>query len=154
MRSIIIALASAGYVGYMPIASGTFGTLVAIPIFWAAHSLLGGAPILYTLAVAVAVAAACWIAGEAESAFGEHDSGKIVIDEVVGYLAATLLVAPTWTNTIAAFLVFRAFDVLKPFPAGYIDKNVGGGAGVVLDDVVAGLYSNLVLQILIFLAIL
>jgi phosphatidylglycerophosphatase A len=91
---------------------------------------------------------------KSESAFSEHDSSKIVIDEVVGYLAATLLLAPTWTNTIVAFLIFRALDVIKPFPAGYIDKNLGGGAGVVLDDVVSGLYSNVIMQMLILVHLL
>jgi phosphatidylglycerophosphatase A len=149
MRSIIIALASAGYVGYIPVASGTFGTVVAIPLFWGFHRLFSSSAVFSIVALVAAVAAACWIAGQAERSFDEHDSGKIVIDEVVGFLATTLFVAPTWTNTIAAFLIFRALDVIKPFPAGYIDKNLGGGTGVVLDDVVSGLYSNLILQILL-----
>jgi len=153
MRAVIIALASAGYVGYIPVASGTFGTLVAIPLFWG-FSQLSGNSALYILTFVGAVAAACWIAGEAERLFDEHDSSKIVIDEVVGYLAATLFVAPTLTNVIAAFLIFRILDIIKPFPAGYIDKNLPGGAGVVLDDVVSGLYSNVILQILLLAHIL
>jgi phosphatidylglycerophosphatase A len=148
MRAAIIALASAGFVGYIPLISGTFGTLVGIPLFWG-FSALSASPALYLLTFAGAVAAACWVAGEAERLFDEHDSSKIVLDEVVGYLAATLFIAPTLTNSIAAFVIFRVLDVIKPFPAGYIDKNVPGGAGVVLDDVASGLYSNLILQILL-----
>jgi phosphatidylglycerophosphatase A len=154
MRAVVTFFASAAYVGYIPIASGTFGSAVAIPIFWGFHHLGTASAPLYLLTFAAAVAAACWIAGEAEKHFAEHDSSKIVIDEVVGYLAATLFIAPTLVNSIAAFLIFRALDVIKPPPAGYIDKNVPGGAGVVLDDVVAGLYSNAILQILLLVGVL
>lgn len=154
MRALVIFLASAGYVGYIPFASGTFGTVVAIPIFLGLYALLAAQPVLYVAVVAAAIAAACWIAGQAEGVFAEHDSSKIVIDEVVGYLAATLFIAPTLTNIVAAFLIFRVLDVIKPFPAGYIDKHVEGGAGVVLDDVVSGLYSNAILQILLLAQIL
>lgn len=153
MRAVIEFLASAGYVGYIPVASGTFGSAVAIPLFWGFYHLRDS-PFLYILTFVAAVAAACWIAGEAEGHFAEHDSSKIVIDEVVGYLAATLFIAPTLTNSIAAFFIFRLLDIIKPFPAGYIDKNLPGGAGVVLDDVVSGLYSNLILQILLLAHIL
>jgi len=149
MQALVTFLASAGYVGYIPVASGTFGTLVAIPIFLGLHSLFATQPALYVAIVAAAIAVSCWIAGEAEGVFGEHDSSKIVIDEVVGYLAATIFVAPTLANIIASFLIFRILDVIKPFPAGYIDRHVEGGAGVVLDDVVSGLYSNVILQILV-----
>ncbi|HXQ24292.1 MAG TPA: phosphatidylglycerophosphatase A, partial [Candidatus Acidoferrales bacterium] len=96
-----------------------------------------------------AVAAACWIAGQADAYLHEHDSHKIVIDEVVGYLAATLFFTPTWRHALAAFFIFRALDVIKPYPAGHIDQNVPGGAGVVMDDVVSGIYSNLALRVLI-----
>ena len=72
-----------------------------------------------------------------------------MIDEVVGYLAATMFLQPTWVHALAAFVIFRALDVIKPFPAGYIDKNFPGGYGVVLDDVVSGIYSNLLVQLLI-----
>lgn len=154
MRALIIFLASAAYVGYIPIASGTFGSAVAIPLFWGFHHLGVASVPLYLLTFVAAVAAACWIAGEAEKHLDEHDSGKIVIDEVVGYLAATLFIAPTLTNSIAAFLIFRVLDIVKPFPAGYIDKNIPGGNGVVLDDVVSGLYSNVILQILLLAQVL
>jgi len=87
-------------------------------------------------------------AGRAETLTQEHDSHKIVIDEIVGYLGATLFLAPTWEHTLLAFFIFRALDVLKPFPAGWIDKHMPGGAGVVLDDVVSGLYSNVITRLL------
>jgi phosphatidylglycerophosphatase A len=149
MRLLVIILASAGFVGYIPVASGTFGTMVAVPLFWGFDALRATSVPLYVLTYVALVAAACWIAGLAEHYFREHDSHKIVIDEVVGYLAATLFVAPSWPHALAAFLIFRALDVFKPFPAGYIDKNLPGGYGVVLDDVVSGIYSNVMVQLLI-----
>jgi phosphatidylglycerophosphatase A len=154
MRTLILVLASAGYVGYIPVASGTFGTVVAIPMFWGFDALRATSVPLFLLTYLGFVAAACWIAGQAEMYLQEHDSHKIVIDEVVGYVAATMFLRPTWTHALLAFVIFRALDVIKPFPAGYIDKHFPGGYGVVLDDVVSGLYSNLVLQVLIVIGVL
>jgi len=153
MRALILFLASAGYVGYIPVASGTFGSLVAIPMFWGFDGLRAASVPLYLLTFVGAVAAACWIAGLAEVYLQEHDSHKIVIDEVVGSLAATLFLQPTWMHALVAFVIFRALDVIKPFPAGYVDKNFPGGYGVVLDDVVSGVYSNLLVQLLIFVRV-
>jgi len=149
MRALVIFLASVGYIGYIPVASGTFGSIVGIPLFFGFDALRAASVPLYLITYVASVAAACWIAGKAEEHLHEHDSHKIVIDEVVGYLAATLFLAPTWTHVILAFFIFRALDVLKPFPAGYIDKNFPGGYGVTLDDVVSGLYTNLALRVLI-----
>jgi len=149
MRSLVIFLASAGYVGYIPVASGTFGSLVGIPLFWGFDALRVASVVTYLLAYVALVTGACWIAGKAEEYLNEHDSHKIVIDEVVGYLAATLFLTPTWTHALWAFFIFRALDVLKPFPAGYIDANFPGGSGVVLDDVVSGFYTNAAVRVLI-----
>jgi phosphatidylglycerophosphatase A len=148
MRRLILFLASGVYTGYMPVASGTFGTLVAIPLFWlfAPWSDISAALVVLTWVAAVALA--CWIADRAEKLLDEHDSGVIVIDEIVGYLGATLFLPPTWEYTILAFFVFRALDVIKPFPANWIDQKMPGGAGVVLDDVVSGLYSNVVTRLI------
>lgn len=149
MERGILFVASWGYTGYSPVASGTVGTIAAIPFAWLYMRV--GDPRLAVAGCIAAIAAACWVAGRAEAVLGQHDSGIIVIDEVVGYLAATLLLPPTWTVIFLTFFFFRAFDVLKPFPAAYIDANVEGGAGVVLDDVVAGIYANLVTRgILLF----
>ena len=147
-QRLVLLLASGGFVGYIPFASGTFGTLVAFPIYWLYEPWRHLSVPVYLAAYVAMVAAAVWIAGRAEVLVREHDSGKIVIDEIVGYLGATLFLAPTWEHTLLAFFVFRALDVIKPFPAGWIDKRMPGGAGVVLDDVVSGLYSNVVTRLL------
>ena len=148
MRSFVLFVASAGFAGYFPVASGTVGTAVAVPIFWAFSRLQQLPTPAYLGAFVLSVAGACWFAGRADRLLGEHDSSVIVIDEVVGFLAATLYLEPTWPHSIAAFFLFRLFDVVKPFPASYFDRDVGGGAGVVLDDVVAGFYANLLARFL------
>jgi phosphatidylglycerophosphatase A len=148
MRRLILLVASGGFVGYIPVASGTFGTLVAFPLYWLYDPLRHLSVPLYLLVYVAMVVFACWVAGRAEALVQEHDSHKIVIDEVVGYLGATLFLAPTWEHTLLAFFVFRALDVLKPYPAGWIDRHMSGGTGVVLDDVVSGLYSNVITRVL------
>lgn len=143
MRRTVLFIASGAYTGYIPVASGTWGTLLAFPLFWIFAPCRQVSTALYILSFVAAVLFAIWIAGRAETLLQEHDSHAIVIDEIVGYLAATLFMAPTWEHTLIAFVTFRVFDVLKPYPAGAIDRGMGGGAGVVLDDVVSGLYANL-----------
>jgi phosphatidylglycerophosphatase A len=150
VRRLIVILASAGYLGFIPVASGTWGSLAGIPGFWLMDAI-SGSPWLSIVIYVLLVLAACWIAGKAEEIFAEHDSGKIVIDEVVGYMAATMFLPLDWKTIAVAFVVFRALDVLKPFPAGYIDANFPGGYGVVLDDVVSGIYSNFVTRLLLLI---
>ena len=147
MRSIFLFLATGAGTGYAPVASGTVGTVVAIPLFFLFDRHRPESVVLYLVFFAVLVIAACWVADRAEELLQEHDSHKIVIDEIVGYLAATLFLEPTWGNVAAAFLVFRIFDIWKPFPAGYIDEHVPGGYGVVLDDVVSGIYANIAIRV-------
>lgn len=95
------------------------------------------------------IAGACWVAGRAESILGEHDSGEIVIDEIVGMLVTLLWIPPTFPNLAIAFLFFRVFDIVKLWPANQIDRRVPGGIGVVLDDVVSGVYANLLLRVVL-----
>ena len=149
MRRVVLLIASGGLVGYIPVASGTFGSVVAIPLYWLFEPWRHLSVALYLTTYVTAVVLACWIAGRAEAILQDHDSHVIVIDEIVGYLAATLFLAPTWEHTLVALFTFRLFDVLKPFPAGFIDRSMPGGAGVVLDDVVAGLYANLATRALL-----
>jgi phosphatidylglycerophosphatase A len=152
MRAILLAIASGGFIGYIPVASGTFGSMVAIPLFWLIDPLQRVSTPGYLMVYVVLVLGACWVAGKAEALLQEHDSHKIVIDEIVGYLGATLFLQPTWRNALVAFLIFRVLDVVKPFPAGYVDRRLTGGFGVVLDDVISGIYSNIATR-LVLLAI-
>ncbi|MEY4950028.1 MAG: hypothetical protein RL698_2239 [Pseudomonadota bacterium] len=132
----------------MPVAPGTFGSLLAIPLFLAVPLFWTISPAA-VLALALVVAAAVAIAHLADPLLGEHDSGRIVVDEIAGMLVA-LAGQPRGLRAVAlAFVVFRVFDVLKPWPAGAIDRHWSGGRGVVLDDVASGVYANLVVRALL-----
>ena len=147
MRAFILFLATGAYSGYAPIASGTVGSLVALPMVFLSSRLFSISWALQVTVVILAIVGACWVAGAAERYLEEHDSGKIVIDEIVGLLTATALLDLSVTRLIFAFFLFRLFDILKPPPARYFDRQVPGGIGVVFDDVFAGLYTNLVVRI-------
>jgi phosphatidylglycerophosphatase A len=150
MRAIIIFFATAIYTGYAPIAPGTAGSVVGVVLVWIAFGpLWARSPALCLAVFAVAFAVSCWIAGRAEEIFDEHDCPKIVIDEVLG-MAATMFGNPiTWPWIIAGFALFRFFDVIKVFPADVIDRRVPDGLGVMLDDLAAAIYANIVLQVLV-----
>lgn len=133
---IAIAVATAGGAGFSPVAPGTAGTAVAVPLVFVSSAL----PLWAFAAIAlVTIAAGIWAAGVADRTWGTHDSGRIVIDEVAGYFITMLPVSRSSPAAlVAGFFVFRALDILKPPPVRAIDRRVGGGAGVVLDDVAAG----------------
>jgi phosphatidylglycerophosphatase A len=103
-------------------------------------------PQLYLVLSLLFIAAAIWLAHKAEVIFDAKDSRRIVIDEIVGFLLAMFLLPPSWGYILAAFFIYRAFDVVKPPPTRRLE-NLPGGFGVVLDDVMAGIYTNLVLQV-------
>jgi phosphatidylglycerophosphatase A len=138
MRRFVILCATWGGAGFSPFASGTVGTLAAIPLYLVLVRL--SLP-LYLLTVLAFTLFACWISGHAEDVFGEKDSGKIVIDEVAGYLVTMIAVAPSWQAVLAGFFLFRLFDIVKPQPARWFDRSLKNGYGVVLDDIAAGIYA-------------
>jgi phosphatidylglycerophosphatase A len=149
VRTLVIVLATAGGAGYAPVASGTVGSLVALPIVpWIARVRDGSWPLGVALVVGIA-ALAIWTAGRAEVVFGGKDHSRIVIDEVAGMATAALFVPATWTAAVVVFVVFRVFDVLKPYPAGLIDRRGRGGFGVVGDDLVAGAYAGIVTRVML-----
>lgn len=138
MRRFVVVAATWGGTGFSPFASGTVGTLGAIPFYLALARL----PLaLYLLSTVAFTLFACWVAGHAERVFAEHDSGKIVIDEVAGYLVTMIGVPPSWQGVALGFFLFRLFDITKPQPARWFDRSLKNGYGVVLDDVAAGLYA-------------
>jgi phosphatidylglycerophosphatase A len=138
MNFFIKLLATWGGSGYSPIASGTAGTLAAIPFYiWLARLPLP----LYLLTLAAFFFLACWVSGKAEIIFQEKDSGKIVIDEVAGYLVTMIAIPFDWRYMVVGFFLFRFFDIVKPPPASWFDRKLKNGYGVVLDDVAAGVYA-------------
>ncbi len=131
--------------GYVPLASGTAGSLVAIPLVL----LLLPLPLTTYLATIITFSfLAVWISDNAQLIYKEHDSHLIVIDEIAGMLFTFIGQEPHWLTITTGFILFRAFDIWKPFPCRRIDQRVKGGLGVVLDDVVAGIYANMVLWVL------
>ncbi|RPJ76944.1 MAG: phosphatidylglycerophosphatase A [Desulfobacteraceae bacterium] len=139
-----VCLATGFFIGRVPLAPGTFGSLLGLPLSAAlAWSDLGPA----LLAAAAVLWAAVWAAGRAEALLGRRDAPAIVIDEIAGMMVALAGLPFTPFNAAAGFLVFRVMDIIKPFPARRIDARMHGGAGIVLDDVVAGIYTNLILRL-------
>ncbi|KWT90932.1 phosphatidylglycerophosphatase A family protein [Candidatus Magnetominusculus xianensis] len=141
-QKILSNIATVWCVGYAPIASGTFGTLAALVffvLFWPSDFTL-------LMITAVVIIVGTVAAHAAEGFFKEKDSGKIVIDEVAGFFVSILYVPKGFVVIVLAFFLFRAFDIIKPPPVNYMER-IKGGLGVMLDDVAAGLYVNVILQI-------
>jgi phosphatidylglycerophosphatase A len=147
MRQLVIFIATGAGSGYAPLAPGTAGSIVGLVIGCMCFApIWRRSPAAFLMVFVIVFVMACWIAGSAEKIFGEHDSSRIVLDEVLG-MVATMFVNPTgWLALAAGFALFRFFDIIKPFPASLIDRRVRGGAGVMLDDLAAGIYANVVLQ--------
>lgn len=130
--------------GLAPVAPGTVGTLVGVVLVLL---LQGTGPVVYGAACMAAFAAGCWAAERTSRHLGVHDHGGIVWDEVVGYLI-TMAALPGGAGwLIAGFVVFRAFDIIKPWPVSWLDARVGGGCGIMVDDVAAGLGAGAVLWV-------
>jgi phosphatidylglycerophosphatase A len=138
-----VLVASWGPCGYLPLAPGTFGTLGAIPLFWALRDLPLG---LYLLTTAAFVALASFAAAAAGRYWKYVDASPIVVDEVAGYLVTMALVPWSWQYALLGFVLFRVFDVWKPWPARYFDQQVKNGFGVVMDDVCAGAWAWVALE--------
>jgi phosphatidylglycerophosphatase A len=150
VRHAITFLATGAYVGYLPVAPGTFGSLLGVPLLCLLARARLSVPAMVALLAVVSLAAMA-ICDRAGLAFADPDSGKIVLDEICGMLVAGAGVVqpvPTATSLLVVFALFRLFDVWKPFPARHIDRRVRNGIGVVGDDLVAGLYANLVARVL------
>jgi phosphatidylglycerophosphatase A len=150
MRQVIIFLATGIYTGYSPVAPGTAGSVVGLIIgYFVCAPVWQHEPMMFVLIFAAVMFLSCLIAGRAEEIFGEHDSSKIVLDEVLGMVATMFLNPLGWASLLGGFLLFRLFDIIKPFPASVIDRRMPGGPGVMLDDLFAGIYANIVLRILV-----
>jgi phosphatidylglycerophosphatase A len=149
MNRFILLLATGLGVGYSPIAPGTLGTLIATAIYYFLSEIHFP---LYEITLIGFFFLSVWISENAEIFFGKKDDPRIVIDEVIGFLIAMLWVPKTLPFVIMGFFLFRFFDILKPFPIRRLEKRLRGGFGVVLDDVAAGVYANIVLQFIYLVA--
>ena len=153
MRKFIIILSSCFGIGYIPFASGTFASLFAIlPYLLIARYNNVKSLLVYLLLVFVFSLIAIWVSNEAEKIFNEKDSHKIVIDEVAGFFLSMVLL-PAYNfkyYIIAAFFLFRIYDVWKPYPIRS-SQELKGGLGVVADDLIAGFYACFTIHIFVFL---
>jgi len=122
--------------GLAPKAPGTFGTLAAIPVFLLMSPL---STMNYLIAVLIISLVGIYICGYAAKAAGVHDHPAIVWDEFAGYFITMFMVPISWQSILVGFLLFRIFDIFKPWPISYLDKNCHGGFGIMIDDVLAGL---------------
>ena len=136
-------IATLGFIGYLPVAPGTFGTLAAFIffIFLKPSSFIHIVLLFFILPVGIISS------HHAERLLDSKDSRHIVIDEFYGYLLSVLFVPYSMSYAIAAFFLFRFFDILKPYPIKKIEAIVRGGAGVMADDIMAAIYTNVILQI-------
>ena len=142
-------IATAGGAGLSPKAPGTVGSLVALLPWW--FLLRGLSPGIYLAVLAAGFLLGVWACGVCDRRLGMHDQGALVWDEVVGMWITLFAVPPQWWWMVVGFALFRLFDIWKPWPVSWADRGVHGGLGVMLDDVVAGFYALLVLQLAVAL---
>ena len=143
MRRLGLFVATCGYLGYVPIAPGTFGSALGLGVFFAVRET-ASVPV-EVAAIVVLFAVGVWSGTVAEHHFGGIDPGPVVIDEVVGMLITLAFIPVTLTGAVVGFVVFRVLDVVKPWPSASFEK-LPGGLGVMADDGMAAIYGNLVMH--------
>lgn len=136
------------FIGYFPLIPGTMGTLAVIPFYLLLSALAPN--VIYVLVLVILVVMGLWSAHFAEDYFEKKDPKPVVIDEAAGYLMAMLFIHPTLLNILLGFIIFRLMDIIKPPPARSLEQ-WKGGAGIMADDLVAGFYTNLLLQVLLLM---
>lgn len=134
--------------GLSPVAPGTFGTIPGLALVLALSAVPFASYLLITL---IAFVAGIWICGVASKRLGIHDHGGIVWDEIVGMLVTMIAVPLSPLTAIAGFGLFRLFDIWKPWPIGWVDKKVHGGFGIMVDDVIAGVFACICLHLIVWL---
>jgi phosphatidylglycerophosphatase A len=135
--------------GFLRPAPGTWGSLVALGLWWWLIADLAWPAQLAVVIVTVAIGT--WLTGRVGRRYGVHDDPRIVIDEFAGLWLALIAVPPTWPAALAGFLLFRAFDVAKPGPVRWADRRVPGAIGVMLDDLIAGAMALAILHLALWL---
>lgn len=145
LKRSITFLATGFGAGYAPFAPGTFGTLAGLPLWWLLQDL---SIVIYLLVVILLFVAGIPVCGWMSRHLGVEDAPVIVWDEIVGLLVTLFLVPAGWPWVILGFLLFRVFDIIKPWPIGLIDSKIKGGLGIMLDDLVAALFALILLQLI------
>ena len=148
MTRVAVFIATVAYCGYFPFAPGTVGSAAGLVVY--ALVWWTGSVVVEVGLIAALFAAGVWAGTTAERYFGGVDPGPIVIDEVVGMLITLAFIPVGWSGALAGFVLFRIFDVIKPYPAGRLEA-LHGGLGVMADDAMAAVYANLSLRLIIWL---
>ena len=134
--------------GYVPKLPGTAGTLVGVLLYFIMQPLN---IIIYLGITFSLLLIGIWLCGKTAADLGVHDHSSIVWDEIVGYLITMIMAPSGWIWMLAGFVLFRFFDICKPWPVSWADKKLGGGLGIMLDDVIAAIYGLVVLQIIVYM---
>jgi len=142
-----VFLATGFYVGNIPFAPGTFGSLIGLPLCYLLAEIQLTAAIIAALLL---IGLAIWISNAAERTFKRKDPGCIVVDEMAGMVVTLIGLPFNLITVVTGFILFRILDILKPFPIRVLDKRLSGGLGIVADDVVAGIFSNIIIRILLY----
>ncbi len=148
MRVFAQLVATCGYVGYAPLAPGTFGSAVGVGLWMV---IVHAGAMAELAAIVVSAVLGVWSAGVVERLLGKTDPGVVVVDEVLGMLVTLAWIPLTPLGVAVAFLVFRTFDVVKPWPASRLEA-LPGGWGIMADDAMAGVYGNLAMRLFVALA--
>ncbi|HAZ10957.1 MAG: hypothetical protein A2047_00250 [Omnitrophica bacterium GWA2_41_15] len=136
-------IASVFYIGYLPVAPGTLGSLASLVLYYfICHDAL-----IMAAVILIVIILGFMTAGRVEKVFGEKDPGEIVIDEFAGMLISLYRLPPTMGYVVTGFLLFRFFDIVKPKPIQSLEK-LKGSLGIMSDDIIAGVYANIALQII------
>ena len=150
MRRLALLIATCGYVGFAPVAPGTFGSAAGVALVYLVRAFEAG-PWVEPLLIVALFAAGVWAAASTERQLGNTDPGPVVIDEVVGMLVTVMWIPVTPLGALVGFLVFRVLDVVKPWPSRQFES-LHGGMGIMADDVMAGVYGHLLMRGLVLAA--
>ena len=145
-QKAILFLATGGLIGFSPVAPGTFGSLAALPVCLLISLMRVDGALIFIL---VLVMLSTWIAHAAEKIEAQKDPKQVVVDEICGMAVALFALPFTLPYIIGGFALFRVFDIFKPFPIRWVDKKVPGGLGIMLDDLMAGIFANVLLRVII-----
>ncbi|MBW8005099.1 MAG: phosphatidylglycerophosphatase A [candidate division NC10 bacterium] len=143
---LVVAIATGAYVGYLRPAPGTLGSILGLLLLWPV-----GAGTLQALVTLCLIGVGIVVAGRAAEIMGAQDPSDIIIDEIAGIAVATMFLPTRFLERAVAFVLFRLFDIIKPFPARQAER-LSGGVGIVADDLIAGLYANLLVHVWLFLS--
>ena len=141
-----LCIVTGGYSGLIPIAPGTAGSAVGVFLVWALYPICG---ISIQIALSIAIGAlGIWLSDAAQHHFKRSDPGQIVIDEIAGVFFTMIAIPITGSSLLYGFVLFRIFDIAKPPPAKYFDTRLKNGWGIMMDDIVSGIYANIVLHLI------